>query len=208
MIADLYALTRVSLHGFAEIVLAGPQYRRTSEIALRVTPHGFATTTAPALALDRGHLVFDGGRVEIDGRSCAELAAAAGVEPGPPWDLYPEHAEVTVDQLLRVEPACLGTFVEAMSRGDAALRRFAPAENPILWPEHFDVGISLDQVNYGVSPGDGYSAEPYAYVGPWTPRSGEFWNAPFGAARPMRELPGDALDAFLAEGRGRARDPG
>lgn len=27
--------------------------------------------------------------------------------------------------------------------------------SPILWPEHFDVGITLDQVNYGLSPGDG-----------------------------------------------------
>ncbi len=53
--------------------------------------------------------------------------------------------------------------------------------------------------------GDHYVDEPYAYVGPRAARTGEFWNAPFGAGRPLRDLPGDALVAFLAEGRDRAR---
>jgi hypothetical protein len=40
-----------------------------------------------------------------------------------------------------------------------------------LWPEHFDVGTSLDfgrsdGVNLGFSAGDAFSDEPYAYVGP------------------------------------------
>lgn len=98
-------------------------------------------------------------------------------------------------------------FTTGAPRVDRVLmpRRFAPDLTPVLWPEHFDVGIQLDEVNYGISPGDHYVDEPYAYVGPWTPRTGEFWNAPFGAARPLRDLPGDALDAFLAEGRDLAR---
>ena len=33
----------------------------------------------------------------------------------------------------------------------------------------------------GVSAGDDYYPTPYAYVGPWTQRTGPFWNAPFGA---------------------------
>jgi hypothetical protein len=59
-------------------------------------------------------------------------------------------------------------------------------------------------VNYGVSPGDTHIAEPYAYVGPFTPREGEFWNAPFGAARPVADL-GDAaaIKAFFTEGKTR-----
>ena len=32
----------------------------------------------------------------------------------------------------------------------------------------------------GVSAGDDYYPRPYAY-GPWTQRTGPFWNAPFGA---------------------------
>jgi hypothetical protein len=100
-----------------------------------------------------------------------------------------------------VDPDAASELFSAFRRGDAALRRLAPHATPVLWPEHFDVGIQLDEVNYGVSPGDHYVAEPYAYVGPWAPRTGEFWNAPFGAARPMRALPGELLDAFFAEGR-------
>jgi hypothetical protein len=71
------------------------------------------------------------------------------------------------------------------------------------------VGITVDEVNYGVSPGDGHHAEPYAYVAPWQRRTGRFWNAPFGAVRPMRTFAGhDPLVAFFAEGRERARqDP-
>jgi hypothetical protein len=87
------------------------------------------------------------------------------------------------------------------ARGDDALRWLAPGVEPVVWPEHFDVAVTLDEVNYGVSPGDGYLDEPYAYVGPHTSRAGAFWNAPFGAARPAAELDGDALRAFFADGR-------
>ena len=73
----------------------------------------------------------------------------------------------------------------------------------MLWPEHLDVGIASAEVNYGVSPGDAHLPEPYAYVGPWTPRTGEFWNTEFGAARPLSALGG--ADAVLASSR-RARD--
>ena len=58
-------------------------------------------------------------------------------------------------------------------------------QQPVLWPEHFDVAVSVAEVNYGVSAGDGYHPTPYAYVGPWKPRTGSFWNAPFGAAYPL-----------------------
>ena len=65
-----------------------------------------------------------------------------------------------------------------------------------LWPEHFDVGTALDLgsgkgVNLGFSPGDAYSDEPYAYVGPWGPeRPGDpaYWNAPFGAVVPRSTI--------------------
>jgi hypothetical protein len=104
-----------------------------------------------------------------------------------------------------VDPDAVGTVLDAFARGDVALRRFAPDVDAVLWPEHFDLGITLGEVNYGVSPGDVHVAEPYAYVGPWTPRAGDFWNTDFGAARPLTELVGtDALVAFFEEGAGRA----
>ncbi|HEY3691425.1 MAG TPA: hypothetical protein VGL46_14200 [Pseudonocardiaceae bacterium] len=77
--------------------------------------------------------------------------------------------------------------------------------DPVLWPEHFDIGISVDAVNYGVSAGESYLQEPYAYIGPHQPRSGTFWNAPFGAARPVAALTDTAgILRFFREGRDRA----
>jgi hypothetical protein len=67
--------------------------------------------------------------------------------------------------------------------------------------QHFDVGIALEEVNYGMCPGDNGRSLPYAYVGPWTPREGAFWNAPFGAVRAADQLSdADAVAAFFCRG--------
>lgn len=203
--------TRRSLHGVAELVLAGPEHRRTGDIALLVAPGGFRTKTEPPLAVDGTDLVAGDRRIPIDGRSCAALAAAAGVDAGAPDDVYPGGSGVAPDEVLRVDAEAAAWIARCWAVGDAALRRLAPDEPPILWPEHFDVGIEVDGVSYGVSPGDGYLAEPYAYVNPGPHDGDAYWNAPFGSARPMREL-GDAdpeaVLAYLAEGRAASRRPG
>ena len=56
---------------------------------------------------------------------------------------------------------------EGVSGRQFATRLDVRAGQPVLWPEHFDLAIDVDEVNYGVSPGDGYHGAPYAYVGPW-----------------------------------------
>jgi len=195
------AATRRALHGIAEQVLAGPQHRRSGTIRLQVTAEGIATVAEPAVSLTATQVIGTVGAVSLAGASCASLAAALGVDVGAPRDLYKDVTDVDPDEPLSVDPVIAADLLAALWRGQEALRRLAPAETPVLWPEHFDLGISLDEVNYGVSPGDGYLDEPYAYVGPWTPRTGEFFNAPFGAARALRELAGDALDEFYAQGR-------
>src|SRR5262249_44734626 len=104
------------------------------------------------------------------------------------------------------DPEAARWLARCWAAGEEAMRRLAPDEQPVLWPEHFDVGIRTEDTNYGVSPGDDFLAEPYAYVTPPTSRTGHFWNAPFGAARPMRELDGvDAVHAFFLEGRSNSR---
>jgi hypothetical protein len=70
--------------------------------------------------------------------------------------------DVEFDDLLTVDPAAAAKIVDAYSCGDAALRLLAPDLEPVLWPEHFDVGIRVDNINYGVSPGDDYLPAPYA----------------------------------------------
>src|SRR5262249_30823450 len=199
------ATTRRALHGVAELVLAGPQYRRTGTIRLTVIEGGFATIRQPTVAVVGTELVAEGVRLGIAGRSCAELAEALGVTAGKPADLYQDGSGVPPDEILVADRTVAAQLAEYFARGDAALREFAPEvpdRDRVLWPEHFDVGISADEINYGVSPGDDYSDEPYAYVGPWRQREGDFWNAPFGAIRPIRELPDvAAVVAFFAEGR-------
>jgi hypothetical protein len=194
--------TRRSLHAVAEQVLAGPQYRATGSIRLTVLPGGFGQVEGP-LRIQGAALVNGTGRVPLTG-TIADLAAAVGVAPGAP-DNYGEHAEFAPDEELAVDAAAAELLERWFENGDAALRELAPDVERVLWPEHFDVGIQLDEVNYGVSPGDACYPRPYAYVGPWTPREGEFWNAPFGALRYADELPdAAAVAAFLAEGRRRS----
>jgi hypothetical protein len=181
------AVTRRSLHGVAELVLAGPQHRNGGGIRLRVVPGGFATVAWPELRVDGHQLVTSAGPLPLAG-SYAEVAAAAGVEASRLDDVYSGGPKIAVHERIELDPAAARLLADVFARGDSALRALAPHEAPVLWPEHFDVGITVDEVNYGVSAGDDAIPEPYAYVGPWTPRTGDFWNAPFGATRLMTEL--------------------
>jgi hypothetical protein len=207
MDVDTYTGTRRALHGVAELLLAGPQYRTSGEIRLRVLPGGFGTVAEPDVRVEGTRLVHSGRILELSGTTLAELAARAGLEVGGPAGVYHDGSPATPDDPVLVDAAAAALLADGLAAGDAALRLLDPGQQPVLWPEHFDVGIVLDAVNYGVSAGDDLFAEPYAYVGPHDFRvapdryRGEFWNAPFGAARPVRELPGDALWRFFLDGR-------
>ena len=73
--------------------------------------------------------------------------------------------------------------------------------------------VTVDEVNLGVSAGDGFSTRPYAYVGPWdfdpdVPAygGGGFWNAPFGAVLEPPARPGPTpLTEFFRAGLERVR---
>jgi hypothetical protein len=201
-------LTRRALHGIAELVLAGPQYAASHDIRLRVTPGGFGTVTVPDLRVEGVELVSPSARLTLRG-TCAELADAAGVEARALRDVYADGPDVSPDEPIHLDPEAVALILDSFARGDAAMRAFAPDEEPVLWPEHFDIGIAIDEVNYGVSPGDAHVVAPYAYVGPWSPREGAFWNMSFGAARPLTQLTDvDALEQFFRKGAKRAKsDP-
>ena len=197
------AATRRSLHGVAELVLAGPQYRAAGRLRLRVVPGGFATTLAPGLRVDGVRVAGEeGAAVAIDGRTPRALGAALGVTAGRPGGAYGDGSGVGLDEALAVDPGQAGVIAAALALGHDALTAFAPGEVPVLWPEHFDVAIRVGEVNFGVSPGDGFLGEPYAYVGVSAVPAGDaFWNASFGAAVPLRELPdAAAVTGFFAEG--------
>jgi hypothetical protein len=192
--------TRRSLHAVAERLLAGPQHRAHGTIRLAVVPGGFGQVAGP-WRVEGADLVGDAVRVPLRG-DVGAVADAAGIEPGGPEGLYGDHADLDPRAPLAVDPAAAALLADWFARGDAGLRLLAPDSAPVLWPEHFDLGLSLDEVNYGVSPGDVTHPAPYAYIGPWTPREGAFWNAPFGAVRAAGELPdAAAVAAFFHEGR-------
>ena len=197
------AITRRSLHAVAELLLAGPQYRATGKLRLRVVPGGFATVLAPELRAVGTGVVGDGGAaVPIDGHTARGIGAELGVTAGRPEGAYQDGPGVGPDETLTVDPGHCDVIIGGLTRGHDALLTFAPAETPVLWPEHFDVAIRVHDVNFGVSPGDGFIEEPYAYVGVSRPPAADpFWNAPFGAAVPLTELPDAiAVTAFFAEG--------
>ncbi|WP_207400874.1 hypothetical protein [Actinomadura roseirufa] len=198
------ASTRRSLHGVAEWVLAGPQYRESGSIELGVVAGGFGTVRSPDLRVVGTELVAGDREIPLNGATCRELAAAAGVEAGGVQDLYNDGSGVGPDDVLSVDVPTAARIADGFGRAQEALVRFAPDVAPVLWPEHFDLAITVDEINYGVSPGDTYLGEPYAYAGPWEAREGQFWNAPFGAARPVRLLAGDALYAFFEKAKERA----
>ncbi|MFH5210243.1 hypothetical protein ACHIPZ_18840 [Antrihabitans sp. NCIMB 15449] len=197
---DTLAATRRSLHGIIELLIAGPQYRLYETIRLTVTPQGIAGAKMP-IAIEATELVTPQGRYPLTG-SYRALAAVAGVEPGGPDGLYADTSGVSADEELQVDPAAMSLVLGWIKLGDSALRAFAPTQDPVLWPEHFDLGIVVDDVNYGISPGDDAHPDPYAYVGPHTPRTGPFWNASFGAQRAVGELPtAESIVEFFEQGR-------
>lgn len=202
------AQTRRTLHAVAELVLAGPQYRATGKLRLRIVPGGFATVLGPELrAVGTGVVGAGGVAVPIDGHSARAIAAELGLTAGRPEGAYADGAGVDPDETLTLRPDQADLLMGAFARGHDALTAFAPAETPVLWPEHFDVAIRVDDANFGVSPGDGFIGEPYAYVGiDRLPAGDAFWNAPFGAAVPLTELPdAAAVTAFFADGQARRR---
>ena len=206
---DELAATRRSLHGVAELILAGPQYRATGRLRLGVVAGGFATTTlTPPLLVDGSQIAgAEGATAAIGGRTPRAIGAELGVVIGRPEGLYADGSGVGPDETLAVDPEQAGVIMGALALGHDALTAFAAGESPVLWPEHFDVAIRVHDMNFGVSPGDGFCAEPYAYVGvSQVPAGDVFWNAPFGAAVPLRALPdASAVAGFFTEGRERAR---
>jgi hypothetical protein len=127
------AVTRRSLHGVAELVLAGPRHRNGGGIRLRVVPGGFATVAWPGLRVDGHQLITSAGPLPLTG-SYAEVAAAAGVKASRLYDVYSGGPKIQVHERIELDPAAARLLADAFVRGDAALQVLAPHEMPVLWP--------------------------------------------------------------------------
>jgi hypothetical protein len=171
-----FATTTAALHHVAEQIVA-PARKPDNEIALEATPHGFGTPVFEHAGLIQ--------QVRVEGDELVRRVDEE-VRRAPLTSL--ETARLLVgdlvpdgpldDQPLDVDPEAAARLGDWYAFGAAVLADFAGATPVRLWPEHFDIAIELDRVNYGFSPGDEHHSEPYAYVGPWEADvSGELWNA-------------------------------
>lgn len=192
---ETYTATRRQLRGVAESLIAGPQYRAAGTIRLAVRPGGFAGTALP-LSVQGTELVWPNAAAELSGPA-GVLAAEAGVEFGPPQGVYDIVDPLSPDTVLDIDGPSADLMYRSHYAGGHAIKHVLPEQHLVLWPEHFDVATTEDDVNYGVSAGDDYHSTPYAYVGPWTARTGAFWNAPFGAAYPLD--PTHSVDELTAQ---------
>jgi hypothetical protein len=205
LLEDRYVTTRRQLRGIAESFIAGPQYRSAGTIRLAVRPDGFTGVSIP-VAVHGTELVWGGDGAPLTGRVGA-LAAATNLDVGPPDGVYEVVDPLAADAVLDIDDEAAELVHRSLYAGGFALKSALPEQHPVLWPEHFDVAVTEDEVNYGVSPGDDFHPLPYAYVGPWTSRVGVFWNAPFGAFQALD--PSHDVDRLAADigdffGRGRA----
>ena len=92
----------------------------------------------------------------------------SGLDFGPPPSaVYHSVAPLALDTLLDLDAHAAEAVSRSLYAGGAALKAVLPEGHPVLWPEHFDVAVADNEVNYGVSAGDDANPLPYAYVGPW-----------------------------------------
>jgi hypothetical protein len=231
-LTETFATTRDSLQRVATHVLAHRRHDLCGKFGLRATPGGIGT---PACGPDH-EVVRIAGTVLIRERTgsdarttsldlttatLAEAAALVSVDLTTSFEAggdTPPTGDATAP--LDIDPDAAAELAEwyrfAWAALDTTLAALEPGAEPSvaqLWPEHFDVGCDVGaapghRVNLGASPGDGFSSQPYIYVGPWdTARPGDpdYWNAPFGAVLTHDELrasadPIAAARAFLLRG--------
>ncbi len=191
-----FAATRRAVHALAEHVLCAVRYAAIGRIGLTPVADGIATPEFAAAELGRRVVGLRGVELVdiVDGTErrapATTLRAAAeffGVSPGAP-DLWAPTTNLALDAPLAIDAAAVASLAAWFRLGAGGLTSFAPDAAQTLWPEHFDLAITLDGANYGASPGDADHDEPYAYVvppaDPVPDGDGSFWNAPFGAALP------------------------
>ena len=213
-----YGATRESLHRLAEHVLGPARYAVTGRIGLRQSPGGFAT---PPFGDSERVVSVDGDELVVADKSppprraaittIADAARFVGVAAGAPSSVYRPATPLEPDAPLSVDLDAAEVVAMWYELTEMAVRTFAASiahDEPTeaqLWPEHFDLAMSADRINYGGSPGDDYIDVPYLYVGPFEGRPTKpdpFWNQPFGAAIGFDEI-ASIEDAFEFFRRGR-----
>jgi hypothetical protein len=217
--------TRQGLHAVAEHVLGAALWQRKRRIGLRQVTGGFTTQCYPErrglrrVAVVGTDLVVEdddlAGTATVRREPITTMRAAGelvGAEVGMRAEVYEPGPLPDLDEPLDLDAATARRIADGFASAQSTLTVFCAelvADDPAaiqLWPEHFDLATTVNEVNYGFSPGDEAHPEPYLYVGPWSPPPPDaFWNEAFGASRPLdaHAAVEEAL-AFFHEGRARA----
>ena len=208
--------TRETLHRVCAHVLARRRRDVSGRFGLRAGPAGIATPAfgeePEVLRIAGTVLVRESGgestRTPLCGSTLRELGRFAHVDLGTAFSAGTDTPVLgDVDESLDLpaqETAVIsGWFALAWDVLDGVLDSLPSGSTGTtiqLWPEHFDAATTVTlgssaRVNLGFSPGDGFEAEPYVYIGPWgeeRPADPSFWNAPFGATFCRSQLLGEA----------------
>lgn len=194
--------TRRAVHTLLELLMAGPQFATAGTIRLRVTDRTISTVAEPGVRLSDDGLSGPGGSVSwAEVTTAAAAAVGIGVDPSRAG-IYHDTSGLGPDDLLVAAAGEVAGLLDWYQSGADALAAFAPDHQPVLWPEHADLAITVDEVNYGVSPGDEHHPLPYAYVGPFAVPDDPWFDQPFGALRTVEQVrDAAAVAAFFAEGR-------
>jgi hypothetical protein len=209
-----HGATRQGLHRIAVHVLARRRFAVTGHFGLRAAPGGIATPAfgedAETVRVSGVNLVPESGSgarvVRMNGATLAELGSLVGVDPTAPFTVGKQTPPLgDAAQEIGLDEEALSVIADWYDLGwralDEIIGGLAPESDAVaiqLWPEHLDAAthvgpVSGNRVNLGFSPGDGFSDQPYAYVGPWAgerPGDPEYWNAPFGAVLRWIEVAG------------------
>jgi hypothetical protein len=185
--------TRNALHDVARFVLAADLEGTTELVTLRAADGGFAQPERLVDGLQR--------RIRIDGTALvvqhgeneewAPLttlgAAAESASVSLPTDAPAADKALEIDA---THAELLAEFFALTHSALAEFRRRHAGERPTiaqLFPHHFDLAITMQEVNFGGSPGDKDHDEPYLYVGPWSLSPHSEWNEAWGASMPWSQ---------------------
>jgi len=207
----------------AEHVVAPARYRVDGHIGLAPAPQGFGTPTfgdGERVRVDGTEIVHErpGTTTRVGITTLGDAARFLGIPGGAPTEVYKPATAFMPDAPLGIDPASAVAlaawyaFVAQLVDEVAEVYRSHMPTAVTIWPEHFDLALELgDQergtrANYGGSPGDGGSPEPYLYVGPWDEhrRAGRLGSHPWGAGLSYGDLlasgdPRRAGRAFMFE---------
>jgi hypothetical protein len=206
-----FASTRVAVHTLAEHVLCAVRYAAVGRIGLSPVGDGIATPPFDGRVVGlRGVELVDTSR-HGDRRSTLSTLRSAGaffgVVPGAP-PLWTPSTNGDPDATLDVEVSAVAALAAWFALVSTALATVHRSASQTLWPEHFDLAVTVAGATYGGSPGDATHSEPYLYItppgDPVPDGDRQFWNEPFVASLSYDRITG-AADAvgFLTEAMAR-----